>query len=100
MARFCKRRLSASATPSALCLSGCRPKGSSIELDWSIKKRKQVGFERLISAVYGMDPTPVSQTNGNRQAPATGSVLYLLNVHPFALEGNFDTRRSGIQWPL
>src|SRR5262245_44712590 len=57
--RFCKSRLSASATPPALVFSGWRPNGSSIELDWSTRNRKQVGLVRLISAVYGMWGEPL-----------------------------------------
>src|ERR1043165_165566 len=54
----CSKRLSASATPSALVLPEPTPQTSFIELDWSTRKTKQVGLVRLISALYGMTPFP------------------------------------------
>src|SRR5262245_34645624 len=74
MTRFCSRRLIASATPCALVRTGAAgaspPAGRSaagtpadsiascIEPDWSMRNRKQEGFERLISALYAIAGSP------------------------------------------
>src|SRR5690242_10585605 len=68
IARFCSRRLMASATPSALDLPAWPANDSSIELDWSIRNRKQVGLVRLISALYGM-----RRLHTGRKGPGTGT---------------------------
>jgi hypothetical protein len=44
----------ASATESHFRLFSLPAIGSTIEPDWSIKKMKQLGFARLISAEYGI----------------------------------------------
>ncbi len=44
-------RLIASATPSDFFLPGWPPNGPSMELEWSIRNKRQVGLVRLISAV-------------------------------------------------
>jgi hypothetical protein len=53
--RFWSHLLIAVATTSAfLPRTSPDPIGSAIDPDWSIRKRMQVGFPRLISAVYVM----------------------------------------------
>lgn len=51
--RFWSHLLIASATTSAFFpLTSPDPIGSAIDPDWSIRKKMQVGFPRLISEVY------------------------------------------------
>src|SRR6266513_2998478 len=52
MMRFCRSRLITSETWSAFRRFESSPKGSAMEPDRSIRKRKHDGFLRLISAVY------------------------------------------------
>src|SRR5256886_17560152 len=52
MMRFCRSRLITSETWSAFRRFESSPKGSAMEPDRSLRKRKHDGFLRLISAVY------------------------------------------------
>src|SRR5262245_16421337 len=65
--RSCSKRLTASASASALV---CRhsPNWAPIEPVWSTRNRKQVGNRRLISAEYTRPPT-LEEPDYGLQAP-------------------------------